>query len=58
MCNKSQLDEIGRRIANKAIEEFGDKLDSVLLYGSYARVDFDSDFDIDIMIREGASLIA
>jgi len=50
MCNKNQLDEIGRRIANKAIEEFGDKLDSVLLYGSYARGDFDSDSDIDIMI--------
>ena len=50
MCSKNQLDEIGRRIANKAIEEFGDKLDSVLLYGSYARGDFDSDSDIDIII--------
>jgi len=50
MCNKNQLDEIGRRIANKAIEELGDRLDSVLLYGSYARGDFDSDSDIDIMI--------
>ena len=50
MCNKNQLDEISRQIANKAIEEFGDKLDSVLLYGSYARGDYDSDSDIDIMI--------
>jgi len=50
MCSKSQLDKIGQRIANKAIEKLGDKLDSVLLYGSYARGDYNSDSDIDIMI--------
>ena len=50
MCTKNQLDEIGRRIANKAIEELGDRLDRLLLYGSYARGDFDGDSDIDIMV--------
>jgi predicted nucleotidyltransferase len=50
MCNKNQLEEIERRIAEIAVEKLGDKLDSVLLYGSYARGDYDSDSDIDIMI--------
>lgn len=33
------------------MEDFGSKLDAVILYGSYARGDFDAESDIDIMVR-------
>lgn len=50
MCTKSQLDMILGFVANKANQVFAQKLDSVILYGSYARGDFDKESDIDIMI--------
>ena len=33
-----------------ARESLGDKLDKVILYGSYARGDYDDESDIDIMV--------
>jgi len=33
----------------------GDKLDKIILYGSYARGDFESGSDIDIMVLAGIS---
>ncbi len=39
MCSKNQLDEI-----------IGEKFESIVLYGSYARGDYDEESDIDIMI--------
>lgn len=36
--------------AEKAREIFGDKLVSVILYGSYARGDYDDESDVDIML--------
>lgn len=51
MCTKSQLNIITSAVAEKAKQILGSKLDSVVLYGSYARGDFDSESDIDIMIR-------
>ncbi len=46
--------EMTMGILNKYIDEikpiFGDGLKKVILYGSYARNDFDADSDIDIML--------
>lgn len=50
MCCKDTLTDISETIAKTAKEAFGDKFDSAVLYGSYARGDFDDGSDIDIMI--------
>jgi predicted nucleotidyltransferase len=50
MCPKAVLDEITRRIAGEAKRVLGDRLDKVILYGSYARGDCDDESDIDIMV--------
>ncbi|MEG1972553.1 MAG: nucleotidyltransferase domain-containing protein, partial [Oscillospiraceae bacterium] len=51
MCTESQLQTILSAVYQKSVAEFGDKLDAVILYGSYARGDYDSESDIDIMVR-------
>ena len=50
MCSKSELQIILTEIAKIARETFGEQLDSVILYGSYARGDYTPDSDVDIMI--------
>lgn len=50
MCTKSQLDLILSSVASKANQVLAQKLDAVILYGSYARGDYDKESDIDIMI--------
>jgi len=50
MCDKSVLDEITSRVCAAAKEVLGDKLEKVILFGSYARGDYDEESDIDIMI--------
>ena len=50
MCTKNQLDEIIRKIVDFSKEIFAEKFNSVILYGSYARGDYDEESDIDIMI--------
>lgn len=50
MCTRSQLDEIIGKIVAFSKDIFGDKFQSVILYGSYARGDYDDESDIDIMI--------
>lgn len=50
MCNQHQLNSILDRVASAARDIFGEKLQSILLYGSYARGDFDDESDIDVMI--------
>lgn len=48
MCSKIQLDMVSKQIANCYKTVYGDSLVVILLYGSYARGDYDKDSDIDI----------
>ncbi|GBU23240.1 nucleotidyltransferase [Fibrobacteres bacterium R8-0-B4] len=50
MCDKAVLDEATSRVCAAAKEVLGGKLRKVLLYGSYARGDYDEYSDIDIFI--------
>ena len=50
MCTKNQLTDITEKVALLSKSVFGDKLDSTLLYGSYARGEQTKDSDIDIMV--------
>ncbi|MCH5304463.1 MAG: nucleotidyltransferase domain-containing protein [Ruminococcus sp.] len=50
MCSKNELQVILSEISKTANETFGEHLDSVILYGSYARGDYTPDSDVDIMI--------
>jgi len=49
MCTKSELQTILSTTHKRLQEIFGSRLDNVLLYGSYARGDHDSESDIDVM---------
>lgn len=51
MCTKSELNIITSAVAEEARRLLGDKLDAVILYGSYARGDYDDESDIDVMVR-------
>ena len=50
MCTKNQLHMICEGVARDARRLLGDKLEAVILYGSYARGDYDSESDVDIMV--------
>jgi uncharacterized protein len=50
LCDKALLDEVTSRVCAAAKEVLGDKLKKVLLYGSYARGDYNEDSDIDLFI--------
>ena len=50
MCNRAILNEITDKVVKAAKESLGEKLDKVILYGSYARGDFTNESDIDIMV--------
>lgn len=50
MCTQNQLDGILLKLEKEVKAIFGSKLDSIILFGSYARGDFDEESDIDILI--------
>ena len=50
MCTRAQLDGIIKEIVEFSKKTFGNKFQNVILYGSYARGDYDDESDIDIMI--------
>ena len=50
MCSRSQLDEIMNKVVDFSKETFKNDFKGVVLYGSYARGDYDAESDIDIMI--------
>ena len=47
MCSANKLNEINRQMLDCYRETYGADLRSVILYGSYARGDFDDESDID-----------
>jgi predicted nucleotidyltransferase len=50
MCDKNTLNLITEKVCAAAKEVLGDRLEKVILFGSYARGDYDNESDIDIMI--------
>lgn len=49
MCSKTTLDKLLKETHGELTKIFGSKLEDVILYGSYARGDHDSESDIDVM---------
>lgn len=49
MCSRNTLDVLLKETHTGLRKIFGEKLDRVILYGSYARGDYDSESDIDVM---------
>ncbi len=49
MCSKNTLQLLLNETVAGLRELFGEKLESVILYGSYARGDYDEESDIDVM---------
>lgn len=51
MCAPDVLQALLNETAAGLRDIFGDKLDSVILYGSYARGDYDDESDVDVMAK-------
>jgi len=56
MRGQTVLDEITKKVVQAAVDTLGEKLDQVILYGSYARGDYDDESDIDIMVLANVSI--
>ena len=50
MCDQKLLNSLLAQLTDYAKKTFGERLKHVILYGSYARGDFDEESDIDVMI--------
>lgn len=49
MCTKSELNCILKELAKVYRTVYGDQIVRIILYGSYARGDYDRDSDIDVV---------
>jgi len=50
MCTQSTLNEILEKVISRSKEIFKEKLTDIILFGSYARGDYDNESDIDILV--------
>ena len=50
MCTKNELQIVTENVVRSVLYLLEDKINKIILYGSYARGDFDSESDIDILI--------
>ena len=50
MCSQSELNQILDVFVAKAKARFCNSLKNVILFGSYARGDFDAELDVDIVM--------
>jgi len=50
MCTKNQLDNILMAFSEYSKAQFGEELKEIILFGSYARGDFDEESDVDIAV--------
>lgn len=50
MCKQNELQKVLKSVREASEQLYGDKLDKIILYGSYARGDYTEESDIDIMI--------
>lgn len=48
MCTRNELDRLLQILADSSKQTFGDMLMGVVLFGSYARNDFNDESDVDI----------
>lgn len=49
MCTKNELNRMMQKLLQIYRSVYGEKLDRVILYGSYARGDYNKDSDVDIV---------
>ena len=45
-----RVNEVTQQVVNAAKDTLGDRLNKLILFGSYARGDFDDDSDIDFFV--------
>lgn len=50
MYGRTELQKITKIVVQSALELMEDKIYKIVLYGSYARGDFDTESDVDIII--------
>ena len=50
MCDKIELDDILTDFISGIKDIFGEKLKDIILFGSYARGDYDDESDVDIAV--------
>ena len=50
MCTQTQLKKITDEVSLSVQKTLGDRLYNIILYGSYARGDYDDESDVDIMV--------
>ena len=55
MYSQTSINYITSKVVQAAKESLGNKLDKVILYGSYARGDYSEESDVDVMVLANIS---